>query len=68
LPDGTGIALKISDGAERGRRELMVALLQALGVDSPALDALATTPVLGHGQPVGVVRVREGVLPARIHA
>jgi L-asparaginase II len=66
LADGTGIALKIVDGAERGRRELMVALLQALGVNSPALEALATTPVLGHGQPVGEVHVRVGLLPARI--
>ena len=64
LVDGTGIALKIVDGAERGRRELMVALLQALGVNSPALDALATTPVLGHGKPVGEVRVVEGLVAA----
>jgi len=64
LPDGTGIALKIVDGAERGRRELMVALLQALGVDSPALEPLATSPVLGHGKPVGEVRVVEGLVAA----
>jgi len=62
LPDGTGIALKISDGAERGRRELMVAILQSLGIDSPALDALATSPVLGRGKPVGEVRVVEGLV------
>jgi L-asparaginase II len=62
LPDGTGIALKIVDGAERGRRELMVAILQKLGFDSPALEALATSPVLGHGKPVGEVRVVEGLL------
>ncbi len=68
MPDGTGIALKIVDGAERGRRELMVALLASLGVDSPALAALATSPVLGHGEPVGEVRVVEGLLPSRIHA
>jgi L-asparaginase II len=62
LPDGTGIALKIVDGAERGRRELMVALLQSLGIDSPALDVLATSPVLGRGKPVGEVRVVEGLV------
>ena len=62
LPDGTGIALKIIDGAERGRRELMVAILERLGVESAALDALATSPVLGHGKPVGEVRVVEGLL------
>jgi len=64
LVDGTGIAVKIVDGAERGRRELMVALLQALGVDNPALEPLATSPVLGHGKPVGEVRVVEGLVAA----
>ena len=67
LPDGTGIALKISDGAERGRRELMVALLRLAGVTNPALEALATSPVLGHGKPVGEVRVAAGRVPSRIH-
>jgi L-asparaginase II len=62
LPDGTGIALKIVDGAERGRRELMVAILRRLGVESDVLDALATSPVLGHGKPVGEVRVVDGLL------
>jgi L-asparaginase II len=62
LPDGTGIALKIVDGADRGRGELMVTILMALGVDSTALQALATSPVLGHGKPVGEVRVVEGLL------
>jgi len=61
LADGTGIALKISDGAERGRPELMVALLRLAGVTNPALEALATTPVLGHGKPVGEVRVVAGL-------
>jgi len=42
----------------------MVALLQALGVDSPALEPLATSPVLGHGKPVGEVRVVEGLVAA----
>ncbi len=62
LPDGTGIALKIVDGSQRGRPELMVALLRRLGVQNPALDALATSPVLGHGRPVGVVRVVAGLV------
>ncbi len=56
LPDGTGIALKIMDGASRGRRELLVALLRQVGVDAPGLAGLATSPVLGHGEPVGTVR------------
>ncbi|MBI4901737.1 MAG: asparaginase [Actinobacteria bacterium] len=62
LPDGTGIALKIVDGSQRGRPELMVALLRRLGVQNVALDALATSPVLGHGRPVGEVRVVAGLL------
>lgn len=62
LPDGTGIALKVSDGAERGRAELMVGLLRSLGIDGDALDALATSPVLGHGKPVGEVRVVAGLV------
>jgi hypothetical protein len=40
----------------------MVAILQGLGIDNPALDALATSPVLGHGKPVGEVRVVAGLL------
>ena len=60
LPDGTGIALKIVDGAERGRRELMVAILEALGIEG--LTQLATSPVLGHGKPVGEVRVVSGLV------
>lgn len=57
LPDGTGIALKISDGSARGRAPLAAAVLQHLGHDHPTLDAQRTTPVLGHGRPVGEVRV-----------
>ena len=60
LADGTGIALKIVDGAERGRRELMVAILEALGVEG--LTTLATSPVLGHGKSVGEVRVVPGLV------
>ncbi len=62
LPDGTGIALKVSDGAQRGRAELMVALLRSVGVEGEALKALATSPVLGHGRPVGEVRVVAGLV------
>ncbi len=57
LPDGTGIALKMADGMGRGRTELFVSLLRRLGIDAPGLEPLATSPVLGHGEPVGVVRV-----------
>ncbi len=56
LPDGSGIAVKIDDGAGRARTPVLVAALRALGVRAAALDELATVPVLGHGEPVGAVR------------
>ncbi len=59
LPDGRGIALKVADGAAgpRARRALLAHALLALGVDTPPLRDLAHQPVLGHGEPVGEVRV-----------
>ena len=62
LPDGRGIALKISDGNPRARVVLMAAVLQRLGLDHPTLDAQVSEPVLGHGERVGEIRpVREGL-------
>ena len=57
LPDGSAIALKIEDGADRARTPVLVAALRALGVQAPLLDELQSTPVLGGGVPVGEVRV-----------
>lgn len=57
LPDGSAVALKIGDGAERARTPVLVAALRLLGAEGDVLDALATTPVLGGGRPVGEVRV-----------
>jgi L-asparaginase II len=54
--DGRAVALKVADGAGRARAPMMVAALRRLGVDGDALTALATTPVLGHGDRVGEVR------------
>lgn len=54
LPDGRAIALKIADGGPRAVQPAAVALLRHLGVSG--LDDLATTPVLGGGRPVGVIR------------
>jgi hypothetical protein len=34
----------------------MVRALLRLGIDAPALAEFATTPVMGHGVPVGEVR------------
>lgn len=55
LADGTGIAIKSDDGAARGLMPVAVLLLRRLGRDEPGLAALASGPVLGHGEPVGAV-------------
>ncbi|ANC32493.1 L-asparaginase II [Isoptericola dokdonensis DS-3] len=66
LPGGAAIAFKVLDGAGRPRPAVLVrALLLAgaaavPGADVDALDALARTPVLGGGQPVGEVRAVVG--------
>ncbi|MFE9247735.1 asparaginase [Streptomyces sp. NPDC007088] len=59
LPDGSAVSLKIADGSQRSRPVVMVAALRRLGVDvdgDETLSALATAPVLGHGEPVGAIR------------
>ena len=53
LPDGRTVVVKILDGAPRPLAPVVAAVLRALGVDGPALDAAGDTPVLGHGVPVG---------------
>lgn len=57
LADGRGVALKISDGGQRARPAVMAALLRSVGVDAAVLNELAEVPTLGHGQPVGGVRI-----------
>lgn len=57
LADGTGVAVKVGDGHHRGTVAPVVAVLAALGHDTPALRALDPEPVLGHGRPVGRVVV-----------
>jgi L-asparaginase II len=71
LPDGSALAFKITDGSGRPRPAVLAAALRVAGaadvpgVDLAALDALGTTPVLGHGEPVGaVVPAFEGEGPA----
>ncbi|MEZ2391421.1 asparaginase [bacterium RCC_150] len=56
LQDGTGIAIKISDGGDRARMPVTVRVLEALGLDGGQLATLASPPVLGGGHPVGVLR------------
>jgi len=55
LPDGTGIALKITDGAGPPRIPVLLDVLERLGLDVTAARRVAAVPVLGHGQPVGDV-------------
>lgn len=58
LPDGRAVALKVADGANRPRPPLMRAALSALGVDIAGVRADAFASVLlGHGKPVGEVRI-----------
>ncbi len=56
LADGGSCAVKIEDGASRGRVPVLVALLRELGCSAPVLDELATLPVRGGGALVGEVR------------
>ncbi len=56
LPDGSGVAVKVADGAARAAVPVLVAGLRALAVEGEVLERLATTPVLGGGVPVGELR------------
>jgi L-asparaginase II len=55
LPDGRAVALKIADGSTRGRPPVMVAALDALGVDVSRVAPLVRQRVMGHGREVGEV-------------
>lgn len=59
LPDGRGIAVKISDGGDRARMPVTVEVLRQLGVDGGSLDTLHSSPVLGGGLPVGELRAAQ---------
>ena len=59
LSDGRAGAVKIDDGAHRGRTPVTVATLRLLGAAVPA--ELATVPVIGGEAEVGVIRVAEGL-------
>jgi L-asparaginase II len=56
LADGRAIAVKVEDGSGRARTPVLVRTLEACGVDVRPVGDLATGTVLGHGEPVGVVR------------
>jgi L-asparaginase II len=55
LADGRGVALKVADGYQRAKPVILAAALRRLGVQSPALERLEDSPVLGHGEPVGAI-------------
>jgi L-asparaginase II len=55
LPDGRALAVKVLDGSHRPVPVLVHAALAALGAATTELVAVAATPVLGHGTPVGEV-------------
>jgi L-asparaginase II len=56
LPDGRGLAVKISDGSPRARAVAVAGVLRRLGFDHPILTEQASAPVLGHGERVGEIR------------
>ncbi|MFL6164384.1 MAG: asparaginase [Jatrophihabitantaceae bacterium] len=60
LPDGGALAVKIDDGAARAAECAAAWALHHLGVDTGLLTELAQAPVLGGGQPVGLVRPAAG--------
>jgi len=65
LPDGRGVAVKISDGGDRARMPVTVRLLSALDVDTSSLARLAAIPVLGGGRPVGLLQATDFLGAAR---
>ncbi|RII13869.1 L-asparaginase II [Streptomyces sp. YIM 130001] len=56
LPDGRALAFKVDDGALRTLGPVLARALDLLGVDSPVLDRIGRTPLLGGGHEVGEVR------------
>lgn len=53
--DGRAFAVKMEDGADRGRTVTVAALLTRMGADPEPLTPLATLPLAGGGVPVGLV-------------
>jgi len=60
LPDGGALAVKIDDGAGRAADCAAAWALHHLGVDTGLLPELIGAPVLGGGDPVGVIRPAPG--------
>ncbi|MDQ7991551.1 MAG: asparaginase [Propionicimonas sp.] len=64
VPGVGAVAVKIDDGAGRARLPVVVAALGRLGIAGDHLAAIADTPVLGGGAPVGSVRAIPALVPA----
>ncbi|MXM67527.1 asparaginase [Streptomyces sp. HUCO-GS316] len=56
LPDGRSLAFKVEDGAARALGPVLARALTLMGVESPVLDRLGRTPLLGAGREVGEIR------------
>ncbi|MEV6805595.1 asparaginase [Streptomyces sp. NPDC051132] len=63
LPDGTAVAVKIADGANRARIPVAAAALALAGVDPRLLTEFAGESLLGGGRPVGRVRPVDALEP-----
>lgn len=63
LDGGTAVGLKVSDGGSRALSPVGIEILKTLGIEG-AYDEVPPTPTLGHGKPVGTVRVIAGALGA----
>ncbi|MEU2061207.1 asparaginase [Streptomyces sp. NPDC013455] len=68
LPDGTAVAVKIADGANRARIPVAAAALARAGVDPALLTEFAGEPLLGGGEPVGCVRPVRALDPVAVTA
>jgi L-asparaginase II len=55
LPDGSAVAVKISDGGDRARMPATVRVLEALGVATAPLEGIGTAPVVGACRTVGLL-------------
>ncbi|MEU7240216.1 asparaginase [Streptomyces sparsogenes] len=66
LPDGSALAVKIADGADRARMPVTAAALAHLGVAPERLTEFAEAPVLGGGRPVGTLRALNAAFSQRL--
>lgn len=63
LTDGRSAAFKIHDGGMRAAPPLILAILEYWGIDTAPLSTWGEPAVLGHGKPVGAIRLRVPMTP-----